>query len=70
MRYVFAAIVAILLTVGCSSAPTYTVVTQKGDVYQASTEPVEGNGGYATFDNMKGKKIRIKEEDVKSITEN
>tara|TARA_B100002003_G_C14150263_1_gene553195 strand:+ start:1148 stop:1285 length:138 start_codon:yes stop_codon:yes gene_type:complete len=45
-------------------------MTQKGDVYEASTEPVEGKGGYTTFDDMKGKKIRIKEEDVKSVTEN
>ena len=70
MKYVFAATLAILLTAGCSSAPTYTVMTQKGDVYEASSEPVEGKGGYTTFDDMKGKKIRIKEEDVKSVTEN
>ena len=60
---------AVILLSGCASAPTYTVLTNEGTEYTASTEPMADAGGYLTFLDEDGKKVRIKEADVKSISE-
>jgi len=66
-----ATVLTCLLFTGCaSSLPTYTVLTNNGDEYQASTEPMGDAGGYLIFMDEDGKKVRIKEMDVKSISEN
>ena len=70
MKSLFAVFVTLFLLAGCASTPTYTVLTQEGDVYQATNEPTSDGMGYTTFNNKKGKKVRIKEDDVKSISEN
>ncbi len=69
MKKQLVTVLVVLLLSGCASTPTYTVLTNEGMEYTASTEPMADSGGYLTFMDEDGKKVRIKEADVKSISE-
>jgi|TARA_Y100000310_G_scaffold200189_1_gene200193 uncharacterized protein YceK len=55
---------------GCSSTPTYTVITTGGDEYFASTEPYVDSTEHWVFKDKKGKQVKLRKDTVDKVQEN